>query len=68
MGITQPSQIVAAVEASQTLELNTEKSMLRRKDMKELPEFKAKKKSKVDGNKEIGNGDENHTVNPYDKI
>jgi len=41
--------------------------MLRRKDLKALPEFKAKKKAKTEGNKADENGEEKQ-VNPYDKM
>lgn len=61
MGITQPTQIVEAVKNAENLELNKENTMLRRKNINELPEFKAKKKSK-------NGGDENKQPNPFDNI
>jgi hypothetical protein len=67
MGVTQPLQIVNAVQNSEMLELNEEKTMLRRKGMDKLPEFQGKKKVKIDENKEEKNGDD-IAVNPYDNL
>ena len=48
LGVKDVKQIVEAVSNAENLELNSDKTMLRRKDLTELPEFKAQKKSKVE--------------------
>lgn len=64
MGYTKVEQIVDALKGADGIEFNKDRTMLRRKDMTELPEFKAKKKVKSDGH---DNG-EAKAVNPYDKM
>lgn len=63
MGITKVQQIVQAVKGAANIELNKDSTMLRRKDLVELPEFKAKKKVKTDGQ-----ADEAKNPNPYDNM
>ena len=63
MGITKVEQIVQAVKDVPTLQLNKDSTMLKRNDLVDLPEFKAKKKVKTDGQ-----GEEAKTTNPYDNM
>lgn len=61
LGITTAKQIVEAVEECESLELNANKTALRSKQLENLPEFKAKKKTNND-EKAVEN------VNPYDNL
>lgn len=49
MGIKDVKQIVDAIEGDENLEVNKEGTMLRRKDLNDLPEFEARKKTKTEG-------------------
>lgn len=51
MGIKDIKQIVDAIQGDENLEVNAEGTMLRRKDLNDLPEFHAKKKLKTEGQK-----------------
>lgn len=61
LGINKVQQIVDAVEGDDTLELNADKTMIKRKSLDDLPEFKPKKKVKTDD-------DNKQADNPYEKI
>lgn len=63
LGFKDAKQIANAIEQAQNLEINSEGTMLRRKDLTSLPEFQPKKKTKVDD----GDGP-NESVNPYNKM
>jgi hypothetical protein len=70
MGVNNITEIANAVLSTSTLELNPDKTMLRRKDMAALPEFQPKKKVKVseDGAKGGEGGKTEKTSNPYDNL
>lgn len=46
MGCTQAQQIVDAAANNDNLELSADKTMIKRKDLGDLPEFQPKKKVK----------------------
>lgn len=61
LGVTKTQQIVDAVSTDDQLQLNSDKTMIRRKALDDLPDFKPKKKVKTE--------EENkQSDNPYDKI
>lgn len=60
LGVNKAQQIVDAVVGDDELELSADKTMVRRKALDDLPEFKPKKKLKEDDSKP--------SENPYDKI
>lgn len=48
LGVNKVQQIVDAVQGEDELELNADKTMIRRKSLDDLPEFKPKKKVKTE--------------------
>jgi regulator of replication initiation timing len=62
LGVTKKEQILDAVIEAENFELNTEKTKLRRRDLKQLPEFEPKKKVKSIPS------EEKKEENPYDNF
>ena len=60
LGVNKVQQIVDAVAGDDSLELNADKTMVRRVALDDLPEFKPKKKVKSE--------EDNQAENPYNKI
>lgn len=60
LGVSKVQQIVDAVAGDDSLELNADKTMIKRVALDDLPEFKPKKKLKSE--------EDNHAENPYEKI
>ena len=48
LGVSKTQQLVDAIATDDQLELNADKTMVRRKNLDDLPEFKPKKKVKTD--------------------
>jgi hypothetical protein len=61
LGVTNVKQIVDAVENTENLELNEEKTALRVKCLETLPEFKPKKKLKSEEKPR-------ESTNPYENL
>lgn len=61
LGVNKVQTLADAVANHEELELNTDKTMIRRKNLDDLPEFKPKKKVKTEDESKPSD-------NPYDKI